>query len=122
MKESVFDSYNQDSKFEKTSTLKHADETISPVNVIDEKEKENEKIRKNKISPQEIEILVDKKRSELDIKIFDMVTKNQIEEKKIEDLHNNEEDEEQKVKLLEDLKELSHRNEKMIQDMKEYLT
>lgn len=63
--------------------------------------------------------MVDKKRSELDIKIFDLVTKFQVEEKKLQDSYENEQNEEERAKLLTQLEETIKQNENAINNMKE---
>ena len=55
----------------------------------------------------------------MDINVYDLVTKFQIEEKKIEDKANEEEDEEEKDKLLSELKNLIKKNEDFINERKE---
>lgn len=99
-----------------TSPIKLAEENTLNNNKFEEIQEKQERI---KITKEEIEILVDKKRSELDIKIFDLVTRNQVEEKKIEDLYEAEENEEEKAKLLNQLQNLIKINEDKIEGMKE---
>jgi hypothetical protein len=77
------------------------------------------KAEKTNMSKEEINILIDNKKSELNIKIFDMVTKNQIEEKKIEELYEAEVNEGQKEVLLKELEDLIKLNENNIYQMKE---
>ena len=111
----------QDSRFDMTSPIKLADESNLPSKLnenTNENAAENTEERK-KMSKDEIDSLVDNKRSELDINLFDLVTRNQIEEKKVEDIYNNEENDETKAKLLKELEELIKKNESMISEMKE---
>lgn len=74
---------------------------------------------KPKMTKEEVESLIDNKRSELDIKIYDLVTKNQVEERKIEEAINNETDEEEKANLVKKLEEQIKKNENKISLMKE---
>lgn len=74
---------------------------------------------RKKMTKEEIDSLIDNKRSELDIKLYDLVTRNQVEEKKIEELYNKETDEEQKVSLLSTLKQEITNNENAIKALKE---
>lgn len=67
----------------------------------------------------ELECLIENKRSELDLRIFDLVTKNQIEEKKLEELCNNENNEEQRLNLLRNLEEAIKNNENKLALLKE---
>ena len=116
--------------------IKLPDETLSPTNNLNlieenesEKEKEVEIVSKEKevekvskeMSEKEIFQQVENKRYELDANVFDIVTKNQIEEKKIEDLANDIEDEESKAKLLDSMKDLIEKNEGIVNEMKEYV-
>lgn len=75
--------------------------------------------KKQKMSKEEVESLIDNKRSELDIKIYDMVTKNQVEERKLEEAINNESDEEEKAKLVKMLEGEIRKNENNIALLKE---
>lgn len=75
---------------------------------------------KPKMTKEEVESLIDNRRSELDIRLFDLVTKNQIEEKKIEELYINETNEEQKANLLRKLEEEIKNNENNLAMIKEY--
>jgi len=122
MRESQSNTLIQDSKFDMTSPIKHREENKNEKN---EKEDNNNSINLSqnneikKMSKEEIDILVDNRKSTLDLKIFDLVTKNQIEEKKVEELYENEENEEEKARLLKELEELIKRNEDTINEMKE---
>lgn len=115
---------NSNSKFDMTSSIKHQqeekenDENKSKISK-EEKKVEKKKIEVKKLSKEEIMDLIDKKRSELDIKIFDMVTKNQVEEKKLEENYEAETDEEQKGILLKNLENSIKLNEDVISEMKE---
>ena len=80
--------YVKDSKYEKTFTIKNTEENSFPNFENEEKEIDNKrfKINENKdiiIPQEEIEFLINKKRSELDIKIYNMITKNHIKKKKL---------------------------------------
>jgi hypothetical protein len=118
---------NNNNQFEKEEEEDDEDENEDEEK-NDEQEKEEEKridnrgkyfqAEKTKMSKKDIDILVDNKKSELNIKIFDMVTKNQIEEKKIEELYENEEDEEKKGILLKELEDLIKSNENNINEIK----
>jgi hypothetical protein len=116
--------------------IKSPDETLSPANnenLNDEKDKESEsekdkevefetkKVTKENMTAKEIFQKVENRRYELDTNVYDMGTKNEIEEKKMEELANNEEDEEGKEKLLAELKDLKEKNEGIINEMKEYV-
>ena len=119
-KESQSYTLAQDSKFDMTSPIKLADETVlnkpnENETIIENPKKENFK----KLSEDEIRSLIDNKRSELDIRIFDMVTKNQIEEKKLEEDYNMEENEEEKENKLKKLENLIKENENNLNEMKE---
>ena len=120
MRESQSNTLVQDSRFDMTSPIKLSDDPVSPSkpNENTNDNVENNEVRK-KMTKEEIDSLNDNKRSELDIKMFDLVTRNQVDEKKIEDLYNNEENEEEKAKLLSELKELIEKNESIINEMKE---
>ncbi len=72
-----------------------------------------------KMTKSEVDSLIDNKRSELDIKLFDMVTKNQVEEKKLEDSYTAETNEEEKAKLLRMLEDEIKKNENNIAMLKE---
>lgn len=72
-----------------------------------------------KMTKEEVESLIDNKRSELDIKIYDLVTKNQVEERKLEEAINDENDEEAKAKLVKVLEEEIKKNENNIALLKE---
>ena len=74
---------------------------------------------KSKMTKEEVESLIDNKRSELDIKIYNLVNRNQIEERKIEDTINNETDEEEKTRLVKMLEEEIKKNENNIALLKE---
>lgn len=74
---------------------------------------------KPKMTKEEVESLIDNKRSELDIKIYDLVTRHQVEEKKIEDTINNETDEEERSRLVLILEETIKNNENNIALLKE---
>lgn len=110
---------NEESKFAREEEIqKNGNEKI----IENKQQKEHlEKFKEEKkaMSKEEINLLIDKKKSELDIRIFDMVTKNQIEEKKIEDLYESQENDEEKSKLLKQLEELIKTNEDTINDLKE---
>ena len=134
VKESQSNTLIQDLKLEKTSMIKSPDETLSPnnnENLNEEKESESEKDKevtietkkatKEKMTAKEIFLKVENKRYELDNNVFDIGTKNQIEEKKMEELANNEEDEEKKEQLLAEMKDLIEKNESNINEMKEYV-
>lgn len=82
-------------------------------------EKEDLYENKPNMTKEELECLIDNKRSELDIRIFDLVTKNQIEEKKLEELYNNEIDEELKSNLMRKLEEKIKNNEENLALLKE---
>jgi len=105
----------QDSKIESSSPLDNNEESqLQNSNqnyYVDDK--------KN-MTKEEIESLIDNKRSELDIHLFDMVTKYQVEEKKIEDLYNHETNEEEKAKLLKKLENEIKKNEDNLANLKEY--
>jgi len=73
-----------------------------------------------KITKGEIESLIDNKRSELDIKLFNLVNKNQIDEKKIEELCNKETDQEKKAILWKNLEEDIKSNENNLALIKQY--
>jgi hypothetical protein len=72
-----------------------------------------------KMTKEEVESLIDNKRSELDIKIYNLVNINQIEERKIEDAINNETVEEEKTGLVKILEEEIMKNENNIALLKE---
>jgi hypothetical protein len=118
----------KDSKYERISTIKNRDENSFPTCEKEERERYRDidnhrfKINKNEnnIHLEEIEFLINKKKYDSDIKIYNMITKHQIEEKKIEELYNNEEDNEEKEKLLTELKEMIERNENKIKRLKMY--
>jgi len=74
---------------------------------------------KSKMTKEEVESLIDNKRSELDIKIYNLVNRNQIEERKIEDAINNETVEEEKTGLVKILEEEIMKNENNIALLKE---
>jgi hypothetical protein len=74
---------------------------------------------KNILSKEDMDNLIDNKKSELDIRIFDLVTRNQVEEKKFEEIYENEKNEEKKKILLNELEELIKKNEDCINKMKE---
>jgi hypothetical protein len=79
-----------------------------------------EKEVKNRLTPDDIKKLIENKRSELDLKIYDMVTKYQIQENTFEEMMNNEENEEKKARLQIEFEELIKNNEKNINGTKEY--
>ena len=111
----------QDSRFN-ASSIKHNypnEEFLSPIKDNLNKENSIEHRNKKNLDIEDIETLIENKRSQLDIKIYDMVTKSQIEEKKIEEKYNLEQDQEEKSKLLNNLEEEIKRNENAILNMKE---
>lgn len=99
-------------------------ETSSPLENNEESQMQNPNKNfyvddKRNMTKEEIESLIDNKRSELDIQLFDMVTKNQVEEKKIEDMYNHENNEEEKAKLLKKLESEIKKNEDNLAVLKE---
>lgn len=78
-----------------------------------------DKSTKRKLTKNEIESLVENKRSEMDINIYDMVTKNQIEEQKLQELLDIEENAEEKEKLLLQMRDLIQKNENTLNHIRE---
>ncbi len=107
---------NNSSEFNnKTEQQEEESDHILQNNLNDDYSDEN----KPKMTKEEVESLIDNKRSELDIKIYDLVTRNQVEEKKIEDAINNAEDEETKDNLVKRLEIAIQTNENNIALLKE---
>jgi len=96
-----------------TSGIKYNDE--SEANYPNQGNLEEKRI----MSIEEVQSLIDNKKSELDIKVYDSITRHQVEEKKIEELYNNETDEGQKAILLAKLEEEIKKNEKNLANLKE---
>ncbi len=74
---------------------------------------------KKYMTKEEIDSLIENKKSELDILYYDMVTKSQVEEKKLEEMFNEETNEEEKNRLSEMMNLEIKNNEKSLSLLKE---
>lgn len=136
-KENQNESLNKDPKFDMISPIRNKNKFEKEELEEEEEENENENgqqanteknitnknkffhAEKPKMSKEEIVTLVCNKKSELNIKIFDLVTKNQVEEKKVEEMYEAEQDEEKKANLLGELEDLIKSNENNLNEIKE---